>query len=116
MRRRAVVAILAIVSTLVMVAGPVTAASPFPGRIDLPSGWTPEGITADLNTAYDYLNSLGSLKKDHIGVIGFCWGGGQTFRFATNRRQLAGAFVFYGPPPDKDAMARIQAPRLRMNW
>ena len=41
---------------------------------------------------------------------GFCWGGGQTFRFATNRADLAAAFVFYGPPPDKDAMARITAP------
>jgi carboxymethylenebutenolidase len=43
-------------------------------------------------------------------VAGFCWGGGQAFRFATNRPDLAAAFVFYGPPPDKDAMARIKAP------
>ena len=43
-------------------------------------------------------------------VAGFCWGGGQTFRFATNRADLSGAFVFYGPPPEKDAMARINAP------
>jgi len=34
----------------------------------------------------------------------------QTFRFATNRGDLAAAFVFYGPPPEKDAMARIKAP------
>ena len=39
-----------------------------------------------------------------------CWGGGQTFRFATNRPDLAAALVFYGPPPDKDAMSRIKAP------
>jgi len=43
-------------------------------------------------------------------VTGFCWGGGQTFRFATNRGDLAAAFAFYGPPPDKDSMARIKAP------
>ena len=43
-------------------------------------------------------------------VGGFCWGGGQTFRFATNRADLSAAFVFYGPPPDKDAMPRIKAP------
>ena len=43
-------------------------------------------------------------------VAGFCWGGGQAFRFATNRPDLAAAFVFYGTPPEKDAMARIQAP------
>src|SRR5205814_10457207 len=43
-------------------------------------------------------------------VAGFCWGGGQTFRFATNRGDLSAAFVFYGPPPAKDAMTRIKAP------
>src|SRR5947207_351590 len=43
-------------------------------------------------------------------VTGYCWGGGQSFRFATNRNDLKAAFVFYGPPPDKDAMKRINAP------
>ena len=43
-------------------------------------------------------------------VTGYCWGGGQSFRFATNRSDLAAAFVFYGSPPDKEAMARIKAP------
>ncbi len=43
-------------------------------------------------------------------VTGFCWGGGQSFRFATARPDLAAALVFYGPPPAKDAMANIKAP------
>jgi carboxymethylenebutenolidase len=43
-------------------------------------------------------------------VGGFCWGGSQTFRFATNRGDLAAAFVFYGGPPEKEAIARIKAP------
>ena len=43
-------------------------------------------------------------------MTGFCWGGGQTLRFATNRPDLSAAFVFYGPPPDKEAMTRITAP------
>jgi len=34
-----------------------------------------------------------------IAVVGFCWGGGQSFRFATNRKDLSAAFVFYGPGP-----------------
>lgn len=46
----------------------------------------------------------------HVPAADFCWGGGQSFRFATNREDLTAAFVFYGPPPDKDAMARIKAP------
>ncbi len=66
-------------------------------------------ITADLNAAADYGLKLPSATRK-LFVAGFCWGGGQTFRFATNRPDLAAALVFYGPPPDKDAMARIKAP------
>ena len=72
---------------------------------DLP----PDQITADLNAAADYGLKLPAADKK-LFVAGFCWGGGQTFRFATNRKDLAAALVFYGPPPDKDAMARIQTP------
>ena len=69
----------------------------------------PDQITADLNAVADYgLKLAASSGKLFVG--GFCWGGSQTFRFATNRSDLAGAFVFYGGPPDKDSMARIKAP------
>jgi len=44
-------------------------------------------------------------------VAGFCWGGGQTFRFATNNKAIKAAFVFYGTGPDKaDDVGRIAAP------
>jgi carboxymethylenebutenolidase len=69
----------------------------------------PDQVTADLNAAADYALKVSS-SNGKLFVGGFCWGGGQTFRFATNRADLAAAFVFYGPPPDKDAMARIKAP------
>jgi carboxymethylenebutenolidase len=69
----------------------------------------PDQITADLNAAADYGIKLPA-ATGRLFVAGFCWGGGQTFRFATNRADLSGAFVFYGPPPAKDAMARIKAP------
>lgn len=69
----------------------------------------PDQVTADLNAAADYgLKLLAASAKLFAG--GFCWGGAQTFRFATNRGDLAAAFVFYGVPPDKDAMVRIKAP------
>ncbi len=69
----------------------------------------PDQITADLNAAADYGLKLPA-SNGKLFVGGFCWGGSQTFRFATNRADLAAAFVFYGGPPDKDAMARIKAP------
>jgi len=69
----------------------------------------PDQVTADLNAAADYGIKLPA-SNGKLFVAGFCWGGGQTFRFATNRADLAAAFVFYGPPPDKEAMSRIKAP------
>jgi carboxymethylenebutenolidase len=44
-------------------------------------------------------------------VAGFCFGGSQSFRYATNRSDLKGAFVFYGTAPTDDAsLQRIKAP------
>ena len=85
--------------------------SDFPGdkAIEAINHLNPDQITADLNAAADYALKLPA-TNGKLFVAGFCWGGGQTFRFATNRPDLAAAFVFYGPPPDRDAMARIKAP------
>ncbi len=69
----------------------------------------PDQITADLNAVADYGLKLPA-ANGKLFVTGYCWGGGQSFRFATNRKDLKAAFVFYGPPPDKDAMKRIAAP------
>jgi carboxymethylenebutenolidase len=69
----------------------------------------PDQITADLNAAADYGLKLPAAAKK-LFVAGFCYGGGQSFRFATNRPDVAAAMVFYGTPPDKESMARIKAP------
>jgi len=55
-------------------------------------------VTADLNAVADYVRGLPA-ANGKVAVAGFCWGGGQSFRFATNRDDLSAAFVFYGPPP-----------------
>jgi carboxymethylenebutenolidase len=66
-------------------------------------------VTADLNAVADYGKKLPA-STGKLFVVGFCWGGSQSFRYATNRPDLAAAFVFYGGPPDKDAMPKIHAP------
>jgi carboxymethylenebutenolidase len=71
------------------------------------SGLDPDVVTADLNAAADYVKKLPA-SNGKVSVAGFCWGGGQSFRFATNRHDLSAAFVFYGPPP-KD-ISGIHAP------
>src|SRR5919204_399570 len=50
----------------------------------------PDQITADLNAVADYGLKLPAAAKK-LFVTGFCWGGGQSFRFATNRPDLAAA-------------------------
>jgi carboxymethylenebutenolidase len=72
----------------------------------------PERVTSDLNATFEYANQLRAVQKDQIGVIGFCWGGGQSFRYATNNPNLKAAVVAYGPPPDSAAVKRIKAPVL----
>jgi carboxymethylenebutenolidase len=69
----------------------------------------PDQVTGDLNAVADYAKKIPA-SNGRLFVGGFCWGGGQSFRFATNRPDLNAAFVFYGSPPDKDAMTRIKAP------
>jgi carboxymethylenebutenolidase len=68
----------------------------------------PDQITADLNAVTDYCKSL-SACNGKVCVVGFSWGGGECFRFATNRKDLSAAFVFYGSAPDANAMKNIQA-------
>ncbi len=79
------------------------------GAMEAVSHLNPEQVSGDLNAAADYAKKLPA-ASGKLFVAGFCWGGGQSFRFATNRPDLAAAFVFYGPPPDKEAMAHIKAP------
>src|SRR6202022_3873293 len=62
----------------------------------------PEQVTADLNAVADYALKIPA-ANGKLFVTGFCWGGGQSFRFATNRSDLVATFIFYGPPPDKEA-------------
>ena len=80
--------------------------------VKLVSGLDPAAVTADLNAAYDYVNALPAVRKDDIGVIGFCWGGTQSFRYATNNPKLKAAVICYGQTPDSAALARIRAPLL----
>jgi carboxymethylenebutenolidase len=67
----------------------------------------PDQVTADLNATADYVKKLPA-ANGKVAVAGFCWGGTQSFRFATNRPDVAAAFVFYGTGPDN--VSSIKAP------
>jgi carboxymethylenebutenolidase len=66
-------------------------------------------VMTDLDAAADYGKKLPA-ANGKLYVAGFCWGGTQTFSFATHRKDLSAAFVFYGTPPPADTMKNITAP------
>lgn len=66
-------------------------------------------VLTDLDAAADFGKKLPAANGT-LFVTGFCWGGGKTFLFATHRKDLSAAFVFYGPPPAADLMKNISAP------
>lgn len=86
----------------------VTPADPDSGR-KLTALLVPDQVTADLDAAYAYVNGLPAVRKDDIASIGFCWGGGKSFRYATANPKLKAAVVCYGPPPDSTLIPAIKA-------
>jgi carboxymethylenebutenolidase len=70
----------------------------------------PNQATSDLDAVAEYLKGLPSCNGK-IVVAGFCWGGGEAFRYSTNNKDLKAAFVFYGPPPtSEEALSKINCP------
>ncbi|MFL5645129.1 MAG: superoxide dismutase [Chloroflexota bacterium] len=100
MKRRPFIATLAIAAALVLGAAPAAAAQPFPAKIDLPSGWMPEGITAGRGTTV-YVGSLagggiwkGDVRTGHGSQLVPHWGGAATgveYERRANRLWVAGA-------------------------
>lgn len=71
----------------------------------------PDGVTEDLNVVLEYARDMDA-GNGTVAVAGFCWGGSQTFRFATNAGSaIDAAFVFYGTAPEAQAaINQIQVP------
>lgn len=69
-------------------------------------------VTEDLQAAKDYVAKLPA-ANGKVAVIGFCWGGAQTFKFATTGSDLKSSHVFYGAAPtDQVSLKKITAPVL----
>lgn len=67
-------------------------------------------VTADLDAAFNYIKN-DSASTGEVAVIGFCWGGSQTFRYATNNSEISSAHVFYGTAPKEESVfSEIAAP------
>ena len=71
------------------------------------SGLNPDAVNADLDAVANYAKMIPA-GNGKLVTVGFCWGGGKSFAFATHRKDLSAAFVFYGPGPSN--VSTITAP------
>jgi carboxymethylenebutenolidase len=67
-----------------------------------------------LNAGVRYLQGLPAVRADRVGVMGFCFGGGMTWRLATQNADLRAAVPFYGPNPPLEDVAKIRAAVLAL--
>jgi carboxymethylenebutenolidase len=72
---------------------------------------TPDDATAKLNAVRDYAIHLPA-ANGKSATVGFCWGGGRSFAYATTQPNLNAAVVYYGSPPETPDLAKIKAPVL----
>jgi len=69
-----------------------------------------EHVLGDLDAVADYVVGLPA-ANGKVVVGGFCWGGSSSFLYATHRKDLGAAFVFYGGAPQSpEAIGRIACP------
>jgi carboxymethylenebutenolidase len=55
------------------------------------------------------MQTLNFVRKDRAGMVGFCFGGGVTWRCATQIAELRAAIPFSGPNPPLEDVPKIQA-------
>jgi carboxymethylenebutenolidase len=64
---------------------------------------------ANLIEALKVLKATKGVLANRIGVTGFCFGGGLTWRMATEVAELKAAVPYYGPAPDLAKVPNIKA-------
>lgn len=63
----------------------------------------------DFKAAATYYGGVAEADTNRLAMTGFCFGGGITWRCATQMPELKGAAPYYGPPPPLDAVPNIKA-------
>src|SRR5579859_5283686 len=74
----------------------------------------PDQFVQDFANGRDYMQGQAFASVDHLGMVGFCFGGGVTWLVAEGLPQLKAAVPFYGPPPPVDKVPNIQAAVLAL--
>ena len=77
---------------------------------ELVRGVPEDRAARDLRAAFDFLAAQPNVKKDRIGSIGWCWGGGMSLKAALLEPTLAADVINYGPPnTDPAELKKINA-------
>jgi carboxymethylenebutenolidase len=80
---------------------------------ELSRGMPQDRALRDLKAAFDYLAARPDVRKEKIGSIGWCMGGGLSLELAVNEPRLAACVVNYGSmPTDPADIQKIHAPVL----
>jgi carboxymethylenebutenolidase len=72
---------------------------------------SPDEQQARYKAAYEWGKKL-PRWNGKVASIGFCMGGGNSFRFAVENPEVNAAVSFYGATPPKEQLAKVKAPVL----
>jgi carboxymethylenebutenolidase len=70
---------------------------------------SPDQFVEDFKSGWQYLQGQVFADADRVGMVGFCFGGGVTWRMATQMPELLAAVPFYGPQPPVEDVPNIRA-------
>lgn len=74
----------------------------------------PSQFVSDFQAGLNYLKTQPFVAAGQFGMVGFCFGGGVTWRCATQIPELKAAVPYYGPNPPLEDVPKIQAAVLAM--
>jgi len=83
--------------------------SQIPALLTGDMGPGPDRHVADFQAALAHYETQDFADTSRVGMTGFCFGGGITWRAATQMPELNAAAPYYGPPPPLEAVPNIQA-------
>jgi carboxymethylenebutenolidase len=69
----------------------------------------PDQFVQDFLSGWRYLQGQPFALAERVGMVGFCFGGGVTWRVATRMPELKAAVPFYGPHPPIEDVPGINA-------
>ncbi|MSQ15445.1 MAG: dienelactone hydrolase family protein [Dehalococcoidia bacterium] len=73
-----------------------------------------EQFVGDFRSGWGFLKGLPYVRKDSVGMVGFCFGGGVTWLAAVGIPELRAAVPFYGPAAPLSDVPKINANVLAM--